>query len=381
MTPDLEKVTAGPFPWWKRWQQWPRRKLYIWTSTGLILLLVVALAIGLGVHFVKQPAPSTNSIAIATTQTDTSGSIRGPAVPSNFADPSYFHDNDTNTYYAFATNKFKVNQPGQIHIQVATSANFVNWDLTSQDALPNAGKWTTNAFVWAPDVVKLDDGTYLMYYTAQVPDHLHCIGVATSSTVAGPYEPQDQPIVCPTDQGGAIDPEGFRDADGTRYLVYKIDGNSFDKPGRPFRATPLMLQRVAADGYTLEGSPVPIMDRIASDGPLVEAPSLGRYPRAGQPDLYVLFFSSNMFSGPGYDVKYATSESITGPYVRGDTPLLQTGDGPGRALIGPGGLDVGVSSTQVVFHSITKGTMGPHEHLDRPLWTAEITIQGTTVSA
>ena len=193
--------------------------------------------------------------------------------------------------------------------------------------------------------------------------------------MTGPYTPQAQPIVCPIDKGGAIDPEGFQDADGTRYLLWKVDGNSFDGGKNHTRPTPIMLQQLDTDGFTFVGPPVQIMDREKSDGPLVEAPALGRYERAGAPPLYVLFFSSNFFGNPSYDVKYATSENLRGPYTRANKTLLSTGK---SHLIGPGGMDVGVSSTQVVFHAIDKGTFGGN--LTRPMGTAQIRINGTTVT-
>ena len=74
-------------------------------------------------------------------------------VDSNFADPCLI--SETGISYAFATNKFKEPQPGQIHIQLATSADFENWTLSNKDVLPTVGGWSTGEFVWAPSVAKL----------------------------------------------------------------------------------------------------------------------------------------------------------------------------------------------------------------------------------
>ena len=52
----------------------------------------------------------------------------------------------------------------------------------------------------------------------------HCIGTATSSSIKAPYTPKNKPLACLLEQDGAIDPAGFQDEDGTRYVVYKIDG-------------------------------------------------------------------------------------------------------------------------------------------------------------
>ena len=202
-----------------------------------------------------------------------------------------------------------------------------------------------------------------MYYSAQINDgSTHCVGVATASSPGGPYEPQgSSPLACPTSQGGAIDANGFQDSDGTNYLLYKIDGNSIGNGGdcgnsvAPIQATPIMLQRMSADGITSDGSaPIQILDRSDADGPLVEAPSLVRVEDSSSTGgwLYFLFFSSNCYSSSLYDVSYAYSTSgVGGPYTKAQAPtapLLQTGT-PYSQLYAPGGLSVTSTGTQVVF--------------------------------
>jgi hypothetical protein len=107
-------------------------------------------ATGLAIHLIPPPDPP-DLLEVAP--------ISGPAVNSNFADPCYIKEDGS--HYAFATNKDKVNKPGQVHIQVSISSDFNVWSLTSHDALPHAGNWSTNAFVWSPDVVKLVSWSHL----------------------------------------------------------------------------------------------------------------------------------------------------------------------------------------------------------------------------
>lgn len=83
-----------------------------------------------------------------------------------------------------------------------------------------------------------------------------------------------------------------------------------------------MLQKMMADGVTRDGEPVQILDRIASDGPLVEAPMIIRSAEG----MYFLFFSSGCTRDPSYAVKYATSKKLEGPYKRAKSTFLQTGD-------------------------------------------------------
>ena len=217
-----------------------------------------------------------------------------------------------------------------------------------------------------------------MYYSAQIAQsrEQHCIGAATSKDVEGPYTPLPTPIVCPLDQGGTIDPEGFKDSDGTRYLIYKVDGNSLNKPEAPLHPTPLMLQEVEKDGITFRGSPIQLLDRGPEDGPLIEAPAMGRYEQADRSATYVLFYSSNVFTTKHYDVSYATSQSVKGPFTKSTDRLLQTGG----KLIGPGGIDNGVDGHNVVFHSIEHEVNEGRGPVMRTMWTGNLNVNGTKVT-
>jgi hypothetical protein len=327
------------------------------------------------------------------------------ALEVNFPDPAlYLHDK---TWYAYATNNAAgilgapanapVHKDGISNIQVATSTNFVNWTLldSTHDPLPTVGAWAIQghdnsthppvprANVWAPSVTKQqsEDVKYIMYYAAarnrlSHPEtesesrHLaiepavlhghpvpHCIGAATASSPQGPFKPLPTPIACPISEGGAIDAAAFTDEDSTAYLLYKVDGNNIGHGGecgntvQPRVNTPIMLQKLQADGTSPDGAPVPILDRTTADGPLVEAPELVR----SHEGVYFLFFSSGCTRNPSYDLKYATANNITGPYTRAKAPLLQTGDwdlhAPGSAGLFP----AGKGQWNLVFHARVEG--------------------------
>jgi beta-xylosidase len=199
-----------------------------------------------------------------------------------------------------------------------------------------------------------DDGKFVMYYSGEVKNwgSFHCVGVAVSNGTdpLGPYIPEDKPLACPHDLGGAIDPSPFRDADGTLYVVYKGDGNSIGHGGncnngkKPIVSVPILLQELKSDGVTTVGKPKKILDIDDTDGPLVEAPDLMRTDNG----VYYLFFSSHCYTSLGYNVKYAHSTSIEGPYKRADRPLLQTADWD---LLGPGGATVSADGKKIVFHA------------------------------
>jgi beta-xylosidase len=270
-----------------------------------------------------------------------------PALQKDFPDPSVLQDTD-GQWYTFAT----AGNGKQVQVAQA-AASKGPWNLLNKDLLPDGGDWTTSKNTWAPDVHRLDDGSYVMYYSGQVKNStaFHCIGVATSKNVTGTFTPSDTPFVCDLSVGGAIDPSGFQDTDGTRYVVYKIDGNSIGHGGScgnevaPIVSTPLMLQQVKADGITKVGSPVQLLDRTDADGPLVEAPAILRNA-AGK---YVLFFSSGCYTESSYNVNYAVADSIKGPYTRSTSPLVTTDDSFG--LNAPGGATPLVDGSAMVFHA------------------------------
>ncbi|KAF9016805.1 Arabinanase/levansucrase/invertase [Hymenopellis radicata] len=285
-------------------------------------------------------------------------SISGVIIDSDFPDPTWYQVGDS--YWAFSTTS------GGLHVPMATSSDFNTWTRVSgYDALPTVGAWSTGNDVWAPDVVRVGNGFYIMYYSAESTSKTptgksaHCFGAAWSTTPQGPYTPiGDDAIQCHLDQGGAIDPAGFQDHTGRQFIVYKIDGNNMGNGGScnndvaPIHSTPLMLQEVdPKDGYSRIGDPVQILDRGDADGPLIEAPSLLHLPSSSAAGgyIYYLFFSSNCYSGGLYDTSYATSvNGVTGPYVKSSAPLMVTGT---AGLYSPGGADVEPGGYRVMFHA------------------------------
>lgn len=203
-----------------------------------------------------------------------------------------------------------------------------------------------------------DDGKFVIYYAGESKEHSphHCIGAAVSDGTSpmGPYTPVNESLACPEKYGGAIDPSPFKDTDGKLYVTYKGDGNSVGSGGycgnsnTPRKPVPIFLQELESDGITKIGDPVIILDINDTDGPLVEAPNIVRMNNG----TYYLFFSSHCFTSLGYNVKYAHSKSIKGPYTRAARPLLQTDD---FGLQAPGGATVSQDGTKMVFHANCDG--------------------------
>lgn len=295
-------------------------------------------------------ALSTTSFAMPMLKRD----VIGPVIKSDFPDPSIIKVGDT--WHAFGTQSLFDYK--SIKTQYATSSDFTTWQLhENRDALRNLPSWvdSSDPKVWAPDVFQLDDGSFMMYFSATTNTagngRFHCIGAARSSKIEGPYDSvSDSPMACPTDEGGAIDASGFRDADGKRYLLYKIDGNAIGNGGecnngnKPQRDTWIVLQQVEDDGHTPTGPAHRILNRGDADGPLIEGPSLVRYDGP----KYVLHFSSQCYTSSHYSSSYAVSGRIDGDYQKAQFPLLVTGT-PNTAW-GPGHADVDWDGKHMAFH-------------------------------
>ncbi len=255
-------------------------------------------------------------------------------VKRDFPDPDVFEEDGT--WYAYSTNS----ELG--HLPVATAASAEGPWTTRGDAMPAgpSADWAKPGRTWAPDVYPNSDGTYTLTYTAwHKVSGRQCIGVATATAPRGPFTSVGtEPLICPLDLGGAIDANTFVDSDGTRYLVWKNDGNAISKPST------LWLTKTTDDGKTLVGDDVAL---LSSNG-IAEAPDLVK-----RDSRYLLFFSTNGYNDCNYQTTYATASSLTGPWTVQQRPLLTTASFDGN-VCGPGGADV--VGDKVFLHGWANGS-------------------------
>ena len=265
-----------------------------------------------------------------------------PALSSSFVIDQDFPDPDIvqadGQYLAFATNSPAAN------VQWASSADLKTWKMSTEDALPKLPAWASAGRTWAPDVSEAADGSFVMYFVAEhTKSGKQCIGVATSADATGPYTPvAGDPIVCTLDDGGAIDPSTFVDDDGTRYLVWKNDGNCCDLD------TWIQIAPLSTDGATLAGPATKLFKQTeAWEGNLVEAPTLIKHG-----ETYLMFYSANDYGTDAYAIGVAASTSLLGPYKKQSEPFLSSSSS-GDRYYGPGGQDVVTTSEGSVlfFHS------------------------------
>lgn len=260
----------------------------------------------------------------------------GVMVDADFPDPDILRAGST--YYAYSTSSWAGRTP------VASAPSPTGpWSVRG-DALPQKPAWAGDGGFWAPDLSRRADGSYLMYFTApHTASGRMCIGAAVSATPTGPFRALGSaPLVCNPAEGGNIDPSSFVDTDGTRYLLYKNDGNAIGGP------TVVWLQRVQADGVTFAGGRTELIrnDRPEEAG-VIEAPVLVK--RASQ---YVLFYSGGSYAGNSYFTSYAVSPSLSGTFAKAYRPLMTTETFDG-AVRGPGGADV--IGDRIWFHGWNGG--------------------------
>jgi beta-xylosidase len=274
-----------------------------------------------------------------------------PAYGVDFPDPTIVNPGD-GTYAAFSTNAVygTLDFP---RVPTATATVLTSWTRGNPtDALARPPAWQDpSAFLknWAPAVHRFGS-TWVLYFTAPYAgSNEQCIGVATSASVQGPYQPDDSgPIVCDFGGGGSIDPSVFVDTDGTPWLLWKTDGNCCQLP------VSIRSERLAPDGRAVaSGSSahdILGVDQAWEDGSngglqpwkkLVEGPAM--FEQGGS---YWLLYSANWWDSSAYAIGFARCTSPAGGCVKPyGGPLL--GSGPVGA--GPGGAETFVDQQGVLW--------------------------------
>ena len=312
-----------------------------------------------------------------------------PLMDVNFPDPALI--NVDGKYYLFSTD----NGVADGHIAIATAPSSGSpVTATGKGALAHnkLPSWVdkSNAQVWAPDVTRLNDqsGTFLLLYAAlqrgaQPPvapfippvrlPSFHCIGVARSSSVEGPYEAvdKDKPLLCEARGGGAIDPAAVWD--GNRlFVAYKVDGNALDKRKPPKGpcgnddqkyATPIKLQELDTSnpGRTI-GDAKTLLELEKEDGAYIEGPAITQM----EDGKWLMTFSTHCYQTLEYDVQYAFADSLAGPWTRQPNALLESG---WYKLRSPGHAGIVDKGKRLIFHAAN-----PDNPSVRQLYTVGIII-------
>ena len=230
-------------------------------------------------------------------------------------------------------------------MRVLRSPDLQQWRITGA-VFRRPPRWAEGTF-WAPEITRLGGG-FAVYYSAlpRTSKKIYCLGVATAPTPDGPWRDLGRPLRC--GGHGSIDPFPVRDEQDRLYLLWKSNGNRFE------RRTPIYAQRLSEDGLRLSG---PLTELFRNDRPwekgVVEAPTVIRRPDG----FFYLFYSgAQCCARPcNYAVGVARSPTLLGPWRKyPGNPILRGGNGwrcPGHAGIA----DDGTGNLTAVFHAYRGG--------------------------
>jgi len=251
-------------------------------------------------------------------------SAEAPYAPVTFQNASV-HDpaiiRTGGTYYVFGS-----------HLASAKSTDLMNWtQITSSVSATNklflngasnvytelaeTFSWAQTNTLWAPDVIRLADGRYYMYYNACKGDSPRsALGVAVADKIEGPYVNKgiilksgmwgeasyDGSIYDALKHPNTVDPNVFFDNGGRLWMVYgSYSGGIFVMQMNPATGMPLPGQGY---GKRLMGG-----NHSRIEGAYV------MYSPATQ--YYYLFTSfGGLDAAGGYNMRVARSTSPDGPY-------------------------------------------------------------------
>lgn len=226
-----------------------------------------------------------------------------PVIAGDYPDPSVIRVGQD--YWATATSGEWAPEFPILH-----SRDMINWEVVGA-VFRKRPDWAMGNF-WAPEITH-DRGRYFVYYTARKKGGPLCVAVASSQNPAGPYTDHG-PLVC--QEIGSIDAVATTDERGDRYLIWKEDGNSREKP------TPLWAQRLSEDGTKLVGDKKELFrnDPKSWEGGVVEGAFVLK-----RGDWFYLFYSGNACCGRrcNYALGVARARKLLGPWEKNPAnPIL-----------------------------------------------------------
>ncbi|GHV28402.1 extracellular endo-alpha-(1-_5)-L-arabinanase 2 [Clostridia bacterium] len=248
-----------------------------------------------------------------------------PAAQADTASPkfvdAYVHDPsiilaDDGYYYIYGS-----------HMTAARSQDLMSWEMLSTDAnkgctlvenvqnqMSDALTWAKTNTFWAPDVERLADGRYYMYYcTCEGSSPQSAMGLAISDNPQGPFV--DQGVFLRSGMSG-------KSEDGTWYNATihpnAIDANVFhDKNGKLW-----MVYGSYSGGICIlemdEQTGLPIIGQgygkklLGKNHSRIEGPYIMYTPDT---DYYYLFLSfGGLDATGGYNIRVCRSRNPDGPY-------------------------------------------------------------------
>ncbi|MGH3729756.1 MAG: glycoside hydrolase family 43 protein [Micromonosporaceae bacterium] len=257
-------------------------------------------------------------------------SVGDVAIDKNFADPSILKSGKT--YYAYATGG---NAKGAF--PYATAPSMAGPWTKHGRSMPDKPAWVGpnsdgDYTFWAPSVFRNEQGTYVMYFTANKKGSSdRCIGAAVSNAAKGPFKALRNPLVC-RKGSEVIDPTEVKRG-GQRYVLYKVN----DHRGH-FQ---IRIQKVDQRGLHTTGDPKVLIEKSRQ----IEAPDATYHN--GKVYFFVSRFS---YTNCSYRTDVYRARSLTSGDWHFVKTLMSTRN-TGRC--GPGGAEVRTMDGKLwmVFHA------------------------------
>ncbi len=239
---------------------------------------------------------------------------QNPIIPAYLADPYIRYENGY--YYFFATGDAQDNR----YIPIYRSKDLGKWQFV-RGAVNNGKKedWNYKHF-WAPEVIKIKNKFYL-YYTASPeisPANAgNRVGVAVADKIEGPY--QNLGVVIPN---GSIDGHPVFDKDSSLYIFYTIEWQN----SKGYKAGQIYVDKMISPTLVADNPKPLITHHNWQEGPFI----------LHRDNAYFLTYSCGAWSDSTYHLRYAKSNSITGPYTEQADTIIKSNamvKGPGHHSI------------------------------------------------
>jgi arabinan endo-1,5-alpha-L-arabinosidase len=219
------------------------------------------------------------------------------------------------------------------HLAAAKTPDLMNWTKIA-DGVNNSNPifgnkvtteltetlaWAQTTTLWAPDVAKLADGKFYMYYCACKGDSpLSALGIAVADKVDGPYvnkklllksgmvgASEDGTVYNANHHPNVVDPSVFADATGKLWMVYgSYSGGIF------------IMQLDAATGLPLPAQGYG-KHLLGGNHARIEGAYILYSPQSQYYYLFVSFGGLGAGNDGGYNVRIARSRNPDGPFVDG----------------------------------------------------------------
>ncbi len=177
--------------------------------------------------------------------------------------------------------------------------------------------------LWAPDAAH-KNGTYYLYFPVKDKQDIFMIGVATSSSPAGPFKPQPEPIA----NSFSIDPAVYKDGDGEYYMYFGgiwggqlqrwTTGSYTQEDSYPADDQPAVMPKVARlsdDMLSFAEAPKDVQLLDENGKPLLTADSARRFFEAAWVHKYNDKYYFSYSTGDTHRIVYAVGDNPYGPFT------------------------------------------------------------------